>query len=94
MTNVVTITGCEEQGINLNKHSLSLPSILLTKYNFKQAASDAFLYKRQEQGKNCKRVNYASTESEEETGIVHFSLACACVFQNGCFVCLSFYESL
>lgn len=71
MTNVVIITGCEEQGINLNKHSLSLPSILLTKYNFKQA-SDTFLHKRQ-QGKNCKRVNYASTESEEETGVYFLS---------------------
>ncbi|KAL6265599.1 hypothetical protein P5V15_002393 [Pogonomyrmex californicus] len=53
--------GCEEQGINLHKHSMNLPSVLLTKYNLQ--ASDTFLRKRQV--KNCKHIKYFSTKTEE-----------------------------
>lgn len=58
---IVTITGCEEQRINLHKHSMNLPSVLLTKYNLQ--ASDTFLRKRQV--KNCKHIKYVSTKTEE-----------------------------
>lgn len=61
MTNIVIIIGCEKQGINLPKHSMNLPSVLLTKYNLQ--ASDTFLRKRQ--AKNCKHIIYASTKTEE-----------------------------
>lgn len=62
MTNIVIITGCEEQRINLHtKHSTNLPSVLITKYNLQ--ASDTFLRKRQV--KNCKHINYVSTKTEE-----------------------------
>jgi len=66
MTNIVIITGCEEQRTNLHKHSTNLPSVLLTKYNLQ--ASDTFLRKRQV--KNCKHIKYIS--KTEETG-AHFS---------------------
>lgn len=65
MTNIVTITGCEEQRINLHKHSMNLPSVLLTKYNLQ--ASDTFLRKRQV--KNCKHIKYISTKTEERAGV-------------------------
>jgi len=55
------ITGCEEQRINLHKHSTNLPSVLLTKYNLQ--ASDTFLRKRQL--KNCKHFKYISTKTKE-----------------------------
>ena len=61
MTNIVIITGCEEQRTNLRKHSTNLPSVLLTKYNLQ--ASDTFLRKRQV--KNCKHIKYISTKTEE-----------------------------
>lgn len=61
MTNIVIITGCEEQRINLHKHSTNLPSVLLTKYNLQ--ASDTFLRKRQV--KNCKHIKYVSTKTDE-----------------------------
>lgn len=57
-------TGCEEQRINLHKHSMNLPSVLLTKYNLQ--ASDTFLHKRQ--FKNCKHIKYVSTKTEERAG--------------------------
>lgn len=63
MTNIVIITGCEEQRINL--HSMNLPSVLLTKYNLQ--ASDTFLRKRQV--KNCKHIKYVSTKTEERAGV-------------------------
>lgn len=64
MTNIVIITGCEEQRINLHKHSTNLPSVLLTKYNLQ--ASDTFL--RKQQVKNCQHIKYIPAKTEERAG--------------------------
>ncbi|XP_014469374.1 PREDICTED: tetratricopeptide repeat protein 17 isoform X2 [Dinoponera quadriceps] len=51
--------GCEKRGINLRKRSVSLPTVLLTKYNLQ--ASDA-PSTRQRQVKNCKRPHCRKPE--------------------------------
>lgn len=67
MTNIVIIIGCEEQEINLRKYPMSLPSVLLTKYNLQ--VSDTLTHKRQVKNyQESKYVNYVSSQNPNEIG--------------------------